>query len=63
MFMLDVRNVIEMDKTIPPDLVINFNQIVVHYVPADNWTMAKEGSKHVEIIRKDVKQQIVAILG
>ena len=38
MFMLDVRNVIEMDE-IPPDLVINFDQTAVHYVPVDNWRM------------------------
>ena len=61
-FLLDVRNVMEMDE-IPPDLVINFDQIAVHYVPVDNWTMAKEGSKRVEIIGKDDKRQITAVLG
>ena len=41
-FLLDVHNVMEMDE-IPPDLVINFDQTAVHYVPVDNWMMAKEG--------------------
>ena len=36
-FLLDVHNVMEMDE-IPPDLVINFDQTAVHYVPVDNWT-------------------------
>ena len=61
-FLLDVRNVMEMDE-IPPDLVINFDQTAVHYVLLDNWTMAKEGSKRVEIIGKDDKRQITAVLG
>ena len=47
---------------IPPDLVINFDQTAVHYVPVDNWTMAKEGSKRVEIIGKNDKRQITAVL-
>jgi len=61
-FLLDVHNVMEMDKILP-DLVINFDQTAVHYVPVDNWTMAKEGSKRVEIIGKDDKRQITAVLG
>ena len=61
-FLLDVHNVMEMDE-IPPDLVINFDQTAVHYVPVDDWTMAKEGSKRVEIIGKDDKHQITAVLG
>jgi len=48
---------------IPPDLVINFNQTAKHYVLVNNWTMAKEGSKSVEIIGKDDKRQITAIFG
>jgi len=61
-FLLDVRNVMEMDE-IPADLVINFDQTAVHYVPVDNWMMAKEGSKRAEIIGKDDKCQITEVLG
>jgi len=61
-FLLDVRNVMEMDE-IPLDLVINFDQTAVHYVLVDNCTIAKEGSKHVEIIGKDDKRQITVVLG
>jgi len=42
-FMLNVRNLIQMDK-IPPDLVINFDQTALHYVPVDSWMMAKQSS-------------------
>ena len=48
---------------IPPDLVINFDQTAVHYVPVDNWTKAKEGSKRVEIIGKDDKRHNTSVLG
>ena len=52
----------KMDE-IPVDLVINPDQTAVHYVPVDNRMMAKEGSKHIEIIGKDDKCQIMAVLG
>ena len=56
-FLLDVRNVMEMDE-IPPYLVLNFDQTALHYVLIDNWMMAKVGSKRVKIIGKDDKRQI-----
>ena len=59
-FLLDIKVVIEMDK-IPFDLVINWDQMGIHYVPVGSWTMAKEGSKRVEIVAVDDKHQITAV--
>ena len=60
-FLLDVKNVISMDK-IPPSLVINWDQTAIQYVSISSWTMEQEGAKRVEIARKDDKRQITAIL-
>ena len=46
-------------EDIPQDLIINWDQTGMHYVPF--WTMAKEGSKRVEICGKDDKRQITAV--
>ena len=43
-FIFDVKAVIEMEE-IPSELVINWDQTGIHYVPVSSWTMAKEGSK------------------
>lgn len=45
----------------PSDLVINWDQTGIQYVPVSNWTMAKEGSQHVEFVGKDDKRQITAV--
>ena len=50
-----------MDK-IPHELIINWDQMRIHYVPVGSWTMEKEGTKKVEIIGVDDKRQITAVL-
>ena len=40
-YLLDIKNVIE----IPDELVINWDQTGIHYVPVSSWTMDKEGRK------------------
>ena len=59
-FLLDIRVVAEMEE-IPPDLVINWDQTGINYVPVSVWTMAKEGSKRVEIVGADDKRQITGV--
>jgi len=61
-FLLDIRNVITMDE-IPVELIINFDQTALNYVPSTSWTMEKEGTKRVEVITKDDKRQITAVFG
>ena len=59
-FLFDVTVVIEMEE-IPPQLVINWDQTGIHYVPVSTWTMAPGGSKRVEIVGIDDKRQITAV--
>ena len=60
-FLQDINNIIEMDE-IPLQLVINFGQTGINYIPTSSWTMEKQGSKRVEIIGKDDEHQITAVL-
>ena len=36
-------------EEIPPELLINFDQIGLKCVPVGDWTMAKQGSKSVPV--------------
>ena len=62
LFLQDIRNVIVMDE-VPVELVINWDQTGLNYVPVSQWTMAQEGAKRVEIDGKDDKRQITAVFG
>ena len=59
-FLFDVNAVVEMEE-IPYDLVINWDQTGIHYIPVGSWTMEKEGAKRVEITAVDDKRQITAV--
>ena len=59
-FLLEIKNIVNMDE-IPAELVINFDQTALNYVPASHWIMEQEGSKRVEIIAKDNLQQILQV--
>ena len=60
-FLLDVKNIVLMDE-IPGELIINWDQTGVNYIPVSSWTMQSEGAKKVEIIAKDDKRQITIVL-
>ena len=60
-FLTDVKAVAEMNE-IPHELIINWDQTGIHYVPVGSWTMEKEGAKRVEIVGVDDKRQITAVL-
>ena len=60
-FLLVIKQVIAMDE-IPADLVINFDQTGLNYVPVSDWTMEAEGAKRVEIAGKNDKRQLTAVL-
>ena len=59
-YLQDIKNVNEMDE-IPDDLVINWDQTEIHYVPVSSWMMEKEGSKRIEIVASDDKWQLTAV--
>ena len=50
-------------EEIPSDLIINWDQTGIKYIPVSNWTMADEGSKRVEVVGADDKRQITAVFG
>ena len=60
-FVFDIQSIIELEE-IPGDLVINWDHTGIHYVPVGSWTMAKEGSKRVEIAGVEDKRQLTAVL-
>ena len=59
-FIYDIQVVVEMED-IPGELVVNWDQTGIHYVPVSSWTMEKGGSKRVEIAGIDDKRQITAV--
>ena len=59
-FLFDVKVIIAIEE-IPPFLVIYWDQTGIKYVPASNWTMAKQGAKKVEIVGISDKCQITAV--
>ena len=48
-------------EEIPPSLIFNWDQTGLHLVPSSSWTMARKGSKRVEMIGMEDKRQITAI--
>ena len=61
-FLFDITSIVEMEE-IPKCLVINWDHTGINYVPVSKWTMAKEGSKRVDIVGIDDKRQITAVFG
>lgn len=59
-FLFHIQVVMEMEE-IPHDLVINWDQTGIHYIPVGSWIMEKEGAKRVEITAVDDKRQITAV--
>ena len=59
-FLFEFKVIIEMED-IPTDLVINWDQSSIHYVPVSNYTMEKEGSKRIELVGIEDKRQITAV--
>lgn len=59
-YLLDIKAVVEMED-IPSQLVINWDQTGINYVPVSQWTMEKKGSKRVEVVGLNDKRQITAV--
>ena len=62
MFHQDIRSAVVMDE-VPLELIINWDQTALSYVPVSQCTMEEEGAKQVEIDGKDDKRQITAVFG
>ena len=59
-FLFDIMINVRMDE-IPDQLIINWDQTAINYVPSGSWTMEKSGSQRVEIVANDDKRQITAV--
>ena len=59
-YLIDIQAVAEMEL-IPDSLIINWDQSGITYVPVSEWSMAKEGSKRVEVTGLKDKRQITAV--
>ena len=55
-YLLDVKAVVQIEE-IPQDMIINWDQTGIKYVPVDMWTMEKEGSKRVQVIGQMTKDK------
>ena len=60
-FLADIVAVVEMEE-IPPELILNMDQTGIKLVPARCWTMAKVGSRRVEITGVGQKRQVTAVV-
>ena len=58
-FLLYIKQVVDLEE-IPPELIINWDQTAIHYVPVSSWSIEVEGSKRVEVVGKDNNWQITA---
>ena len=62
LFLMDIKSAVQIDE-IPAQLIVNWDQTGINYIPVSNWTMEQAGSKRVEIVGKDDKRQITALFG
>ena len=60
-YLADICSIVFIEE-IPAELIINWDQTGVKYVPVSNWTMEVKGSKQVEVAGNDDKRQITALL-
>ena len=60
-FLADVTAEVVMNE-IPDDLIVNWDQTALHFVPTGQWTMHRSGDKVVPITNSDDKRQITAVL-
>ena len=61
-FLLDIKGV-KMMEEISDELVINWDQTGIKYVPVSQWTMERKGSKRIEVEGINDKRQITAVFG
>ena len=60
-FLADVHAVVVMEE-IPAELILNWDQTGIKFVPCCTWTMEQQGTKRVEVIGVNDKRQITAVL-
>ena len=58
-YLMDINAIVTMEE-IPDDMILNWGQTAIKYIPLSNWTMDKEGSNRIEVVSTDDKHQITA---
>ena len=53
-FLMDIKAIATMEE-VPDEMILNWDQTVIKYIPVSNLTMATEGSKRIELIGQDDK--------
>jgi len=48
-FLMDIKAIVTMEE-VSDEMILNWDQTVIKYIPVSNWTMATEGSKRIELI-------------
>ena len=61
-FLQRVAEIVHESK-VSPELVINWDQTGTKFVPASQWTLAKQGVKQVDVTGLDDKRELTALLG
>ena len=59
-FLNDVATTVEMEE-IPGELILNWDQTGIRFVPSSTWTMERRGERRVEMIGVNDKRQITAV--
>ena len=45
-FLMDIKAVVVKEE-VPDDMILNWDQTAIKYIPVSNWTMTIEGSKRI----------------
>ena len=60
-YLNDIRTVVTLEE-IPMELIINWDQTPIKFVPVSNQTHDKKGTERIHLAGLDDKQQITAII-
>ena len=53
-YLMNIKAIVTLEE-IPDDIILNWDQTAIKYIPLSNWTMENEGFKWVEIVGIDDK--------
>ena len=59
-FLQVIVDISVMEET-PPELILNWDQTGINFVPSSGWTMEQRGATRVEVMGIDDKRQITAV--
>ena len=60
-YLNDIRTVVTLEE-IPMELIVNWDQTPIKFVPVSNWTHDKKGTERIQLAGLDDKRQIMATI-